>query len=219
MYGLTEAFRSTYLPPEEVDRRPDSIGKAIPNAEILVLREDGTPCAPTSRASWCIAARWSAWATGTIAEKTAERYKPLPGREPASAPELAVFSGDTVRMDAEGFLYFIGRRDEMIKTSGYRVSPTEVEESCMGRKLVGEVARIRRASPRPRTGDRGRRDAKPTAALDVAALLAACRESPSGLHGPGRIEVRAGPLPRNPNGKIDRKGIAAEFTAGRIANG
>jgi acyl-CoA synthetase (AMP-forming)/AMP-acid ligase II len=78
MYGLTEAFRSTYLPPEEVDRRPDSIGKAIPNAEILVLREDGSECAPTSPANWCTAARSSAMGYWNDAEKTAERYKPLP---------------------------------------------------------------------------------------------------------------------------------------------
>ena len=67
---------------------------------------------------------------------TAERYKPLPGREPGLVlPEIAVFSGDTVRMDEEGFLYFIGRRDEMIKTSGYRVSPTEIEEVLYGTNL------------------------------------------------------------------------------------
>ena len=76
-------------------------------------------------------------------EKTAERYKPLPARPPGREaglvlPEIAVFSGDTVRMDEEGFLYFIGRRDEMMKTSGYRVSPTEVEEILYATKMVGE---------------------------------------------------------------------------------
>jgi acyl-CoA synthetase (AMP-forming)/AMP-acid ligase II len=65
MYGLTEAFRSTYLPPEEVDRRPDSIGRAIPNAEILVLREDGTECDADEPANSSIEAHSSAWATGT----------------------------------------------------------------------------------------------------------------------------------------------------------
>ena len=76
-------------------------------------------------------------------ERTAERYKPLPANVPGREaglvlPEIAVFSGDTVRMDEDGFLYFIGRRDEMIKTSGYRVSPTEVEEILYATKLVGE---------------------------------------------------------------------------------
>jgi len=66
MYGLTEAFRSTYLPPAEIDRRPDSIGKAIPNAEILVVREDGRLARLASRGNWCIAVRWSGWVTGMI---------------------------------------------------------------------------------------------------------------------------------------------------------
>jgi acyl-CoA synthetase (AMP-forming)/AMP-acid ligase II len=123
MYGLTEAFRSTYLPPAEVDRRPDSIGKAIPNAEILVLREDGSPCAPNEPGELVHRGALVGMGYWNDPEKTAERYKPLPvnapGREAGLVlPEIAVFSGDTVRMDEEGFLYFIGRRDEMMKTSG-----------------------------------------------------------------------------------------------------
>ena len=143
MYGLTEAFRSTFLPPEEVDRRPDSIGKAIPNAEILVLREDGTPCGPDEPGELVHRGALVGMGYWNDAEKTAERYKPLPvGTREAGLqlPEIAVFSGDTVRRDAEGYLYFIGRRDEMIKTSGYRVSPTEVEEILCATKLVGECA-------------------------------------------------------------------------------
>jgi acyl-CoA ligase (AMP-forming) (exosortase A-associated) len=133
MYGLTEAFRSTYLPPEEVDRRPDSIGKAIPNAEILVLRDDGSPCEVDEPGELVHRGALVGMGYWNDIEKTAERYKPLPvhapGREAGLVlPEIAVFSGDTVRQDEDGFLYFIGRRDEMMKTSGYRVSPTEVEE-------------------------------------------------------------------------------------------
>src|SRR6185312_7014610 len=127
MYGLTEAFRSTFLPPEEVDRRPDSIGKAIPNAEILVLRDDGTPCEPDEPGELVHRGALVGMGYWNDAAKTAERYKVLPGREAGFVlPEIAVFSGDTVRRDRDGYLYFIGRRDEMIKTSGYRVSPTEI---------------------------------------------------------------------------------------------
>jgi acyl-CoA synthetase (AMP-forming)/AMP-acid ligase II len=79
MYGLTEAFRSTYLPPEEVDRRPDSIGKAIPNAEILVLREDGTECAPDEPGELVHRGALVGQGYWNDAEKTAERYKLLPG--------------------------------------------------------------------------------------------------------------------------------------------
>ena len=114
MYGLTEAFRSTYLPPEEVDRRPDSIGKAIPNAEILVLREDGTPLRP-QRAGRTGAPR-RAGRHGLL-ERPREDRRALQaaaggvgGREAGwCCPRYAVFSGDTVRTDEEGFLYFIGR--------------------------------------------------------------------------------------------------------------
>ena len=78
MYGLTEAFRSTYLPPEEVDRRPDSIGKAIPNAEILVLREDGTPCAANEPGELVHRGALVGLGYWNDPDKTAERYKPLP---------------------------------------------------------------------------------------------------------------------------------------------
>ena len=141
MYGLTEAFRSTYLPPEEIDRRPDSIGRAIPNAEILVLREDGTRCAANEAGELVHRGALVGMGYWNDCEKTAERYRPLPNHDKGQVlPEIAVFSGDTVRADEDGFLYFIGRRDEMIKTSGYRVSPTEIEEVLYGTRLVAEVA-------------------------------------------------------------------------------
>src|SRR5690606_18187619 len=96
MYGLTEAFRSTYLPPEQVDVRPDSIGKAIANAEILVLREDGTPCAPHEPGELVHRGALVGLGYWNDPVKTAERYKPLPNREGGLVmPEIAVFSGDT----------------------------------------------------------------------------------------------------------------------------
>jgi acyl-CoA ligase (AMP-forming) (exosortase A-associated) len=216
MYGLTEAFRSTYLPPSEVDRRPDSIGKAIPNAEILVLRPDGTPCAPNEPGELVHRGALVGMGYWNDPEKTAERYKPLPpgvgGREPGLVlPEFAVFSGDTVRMDHEGFLYFIGRRDEMIKTSGYRVSPTEVEEVLYGTKLIGEVAAF--GTAHPSLGQAIIVVATPPAGgtIDIDRLFAEFRKSLPAYMVPARIEVNPGPLPRNPNGKIDRKALSAQF--------
>jgi acyl-CoA ligase (AMP-forming) (exosortase A-associated) len=214
MYGLTEAFRSTYLPPEEVDRRPDSIGKAIPNAEILVLREDGTPCGPNEHGELVHRGALVGMGYWNDPEKTAERYKPLPNREPGLVlPELAVFSGDTVRMDEEGFLYFIGRRDEMIKTSGYRVSPTEIEEVLHATQLVGEAAAF--GVPHPVLGQAivVVATAKRGLALEVERLFAECRDRLPAYMVPAKIDVRAGPLPRNPNGKLDRKALADEFQA------
>ncbi len=216
MYGLTEAFRSTYLPPAEVDRRPDSIGKAIPNAEILVLREDGSPCAPNEPGELVHRGALVGMGYWNDPEKTAERYKPLPvhapGREAGLVlPEMAVFSGDTVRQDEEGFLYFIGRRDEMMKTSGYRVSPTEVEEILYATRLVGECVAF--GVDNDRLGQAIQVIATPPAEdeLDVTALLAECRARMPAYMVPAGIEVRSGPLPRNPNGKIDRKTLSTEW--------
>jgi len=214
MYGLTEAFRSTYLPPEEVDRRSDSIGKAIPNAEILVLREDGTPCAAEEPGELVHRGALVGLGYWNDAEKTAERYRPLPpaaqGREAGlQLPEIAVFSGDTVRRDAEGFLYFVGRRDEMMKTSGYRVSPTEVEEVLYATRHVGECVAF--GVDHAALGQAIQVIATPPPgadAIDLPALLAECRARMPAYMVPAGIETVVGPLPRNPNGKIDRKTLA-----------
>ena len=217
MYGLTEAFRSTYLPPEEVDRRPDSIGKAIPNAEILVLREDGSECAADEPGELVHRGALVGMGYWNDAEKTAERYRILPagvgGREAGmQLPEVAVYSGDTVRRDAEGFLYFIGRRDEMMKTSGYRVSPTEVEEVLYATQLVGECAAF--GVDHATLGQAIQVIATPPAGasvLDVAALLAECRSRMPAYMVPAGVHTVAAPLPRNPNGKIDRKLLATQW--------
>lgn len=214
MYGLTESFRSTYLPPSELDRRPDSIGKAIPNAEVLVVREDGTTCKPGEPGELVHRGALVSLGYWNDPEKTAERFKPAPGQPKGLVmPEIAVWSGDTVRMDQDGFLYFISRRDEMIKTSGYRVSPTEVEEVLYGTGLVGEVAAL--GVPHEVLGQAivvvaTGRDGKP---LDADALLAQCRDRLPGYMVPARIVARSGNLPRNPNGKIDRKLLAEDFVA------
>ena len=219
MYGLTEAFRSTYLPPDEVDRRPDSIGKAIPNAEILVLREDGSPCATDEPGELVHRGALVGMGYWNDAEKTAERYKMLasdaPGRQAGlQLPEFAVFSGDTVRKDADGFLYFIGRRDEMIKTSGYRVSPVEVEEILYATRLVGECVAF--GVDHPSLGHAIQ--VIVTAGVDapehlLQALQAECKNRMPAYMVPAGFEIVAGPLLRNPNGKIDRKSLSSDWIA------
>jgi len=138
MYGLTEAFRSTFLPPEEIDRRPNSIGKAIPNVEILVLNEKGEEGKPgevgelVHRGALITRGYWN------DPEKTEKIFRKNPLlKDQNHLNETVVYSGDLVTKDEEGFLYYVSRKDSMIKTMGYRVSPTEVEESLI--KLDGVV--------------------------------------------------------------------------------
>jgi len=212
MYGLTESFRSTFLPPSELDRRPDSIGKAIPNAEVLVVREDGTPCSAGEPGELVHRGALVSLGYWNDPEKTAERFKPAPGQPKGLVmPEIAVWSGDTVRRDEEGFLYFISRRDEMIKTSGYRVSPTEVEEVLYATGLVGEVAALGIAHPVLGQAIVVVATARDGAKLDGEELLARCRSQLPAFMVPARVDVRTGNLPRNPNGKIDRKLLAQEM--------
>jgi acyl-CoA synthetase (AMP-forming)/AMP-acid ligase II len=142
MYGLTEAFRSTYLDPAEVDRRPDSIGRAIPNAEVLVVRPDGTPCDPGEHGELVHRGALVSLGYWNDPERTEQRFRPAPGTRTAVRPELAVWSGDTAYRDEDGFLYFVGRTDEMIKSSGYRISPAEIEEAAYATGLVGEAVAL-----------------------------------------------------------------------------
>ncbi|MCI0417942.1 MAG: acyl-CoA ligase (AMP-forming), exosortase A system-associated [Acidobacteria bacterium] len=129
MYGLTEAFRSTYLPPEELDRRPTSMGKAIPNTEILVINDKGELCKPGEIGELVHrgpTVSLGYWGQPELTNKVLRPHPLLP-RELQDG-EKVCYSGDLVKMDEEGFLYFVGRRDTMIKSSGFRISPTEVEE-------------------------------------------------------------------------------------------
>lgn len=212
MYGLTEAFRSTYLDPAEVDRRPHSIGKAIPNAEILVLRPDGTRCAPGEEGELVHRGPLVAMGYWGNPVRTAERFRPI-GRaeQPWRAPEIAVWSGDTVIADDEGFLYFVGRTDDMIKTSGYRVSPTEIEEAAYSTSIVRDAVAVGVADPAL-----GQRIilvvTSPNGALDSATVMSALRPLLPLYMLPARVEVRD-ELPRSANGKFDRAVIRAEVSA------
>jgi len=211
MYGLTEAFRATYLPPDQVDRRPGSIGKAIPNAEVLVLRADGTPCAPGEPGELVQRGALVALGYWNDLERTAQRFRPLPIASGALLPEMAVFSGDTVRTDEDGFLYFIGRDDEMIKSSGYRISPTEVEEVIYATQLVAECAAF--GAPHVALGEVVMVVASVPegSTLDLKLLQACCRDRLPAYMVPREIAACDTPLPRNANGKIDRKAIAKEY--------
>jgi acyl-coenzyme A synthetase/AMP-(fatty) acid ligase len=185
------------------------MGKAIPNAEILVVRPDGTPCDAGEPGELVHRGPLVSLGYWNDSAQTAARFKPSPVQPPElTIPELAVWSGDTVMRDEEGYLFFIGRRDEMIKTSGYRVSPTEVEEVIYATGLVAEAVVV--GSPHPVLG-------KAIVVIGVAAnpseavtdeLMAACRKTLPSYMVPAHVEWRDA-LPRNANGKIDRPALAA----------
>ena len=214
MYGLTEAFRSTYLAPDQLERRPGSIGKAIPNAEVLVLRPDGSLCDADEPGELVHRGALVGLGYWNDPVRTAERYRPLPAAAGLPMPELAVWSGDTVRRDVDGYLYFVGRHDDMIKTAGYRISPSEIEEVIHASGLAGEVAAL--GVPHPQHGQAivllaTAPEVAASKALDAQQLMAVCKAVLPGFMLPLWIDVRHGPLPRNPNGKIDRKLLALEL--------
>jgi acyl-CoA synthetase (AMP-forming)/AMP-acid ligase II len=209
MYGLTEAFRSTYLPPEEIDRRPTSIGRAIPETEILVVREDGTPAPPGE--TGILVHRGPTVSLGYWGrpEDTAAVLRPHPFIPAVHGGETVCVSGDLVRMDEEGYLYFVCRRDAMIKSSGYRVSPTEVEEVLMASGRIAQAAVI--GLPDAAVGARIHavvvaRPAEPEAAEEILTFCA--RELPPHMV-PRAVEYVA-ELPRSPNGKVDYQRLRAE---------
>jgi acyl-CoA synthetase (AMP-forming)/AMP-acid ligase II len=214
MYGLTEAFRSTYLDPAEVDHRPDSIGKAVPNARILVVREDGSPCGPEEVGELVHVGACVTLGYWNDAARTALRYRPSPELKPGGAPrDTAVWSGDLVRRDADGFLYFVARNDAQIKSSGYRISPEEIEEVVHASGLVAEAVAL--GVPDDRLGETIVllvTSFAPATSLDPEALRRWCAQHLPPYMVPNRVIVREA-LPRNPNGKFDRAALRAELGA------
>jgi amino acid adenylation domain-containing protein len=207
MYGLTEAFRSTFLSPDRVDRKPDSIGQAIPGAEILVLDHDLQPCKPGVTGQLVHRGATVALGYWNDPVATSRVFRPHPLR-PAGTPEAerAVFSGDLVRRDEDGDLFFVSREDHLIKTMGYRVSPDEVAEVLY---LSGEVAEAIVTSEDDEV--RGARIVAYVVLNGIGRLdrlKAFCaRELPRYMQ-PSRIEVRSS-LSRTSSGKFDPAATAA----------
>lgn len=210
MYGLTEAFRSTYLDPALVDTHPTSMGKAIPFAEVMVVADDGREAEADEEGELVHAGPLVAQGYWQDTERTAERFKAAPAFSRMGG--MAVWSGDRVRRDAQGLLHFAGRRDAMIKTSGNRVSPQEVEDSAIATGLVAEAVAL--GLPDPALGQaihlivRAKGD---TAEAEAALPAALARDLP-GFMVPRVIHWRA-EMPLSPNGKLDRTGLYQELSA------
>ena len=199
MYGLTEAFRSTYLAPDKVLKKPGSIGQAIPEARVLIVDKDGYPVAPTKQGELVHLGPHVSLGYWNDPKKTAKRFRRLPNFD-----EVAVFSGDSAYCDEDGDIFFVSRDDEMIKSSGYRISPYEIE-SVIGRyEGVDEVLAC----------------GVPDETLGQAIYVALSAKGEFALSGLTNYLKKTLPqyqhpksiyiwdeLPKNANGKIDRSSI------------
>jgi acyl-CoA ligase (AMP-forming) (exosortase A-associated) len=213
MYGLTEAFRSTYLPPEQIERGSECIGKAIPNTEILVVK-DGRACEPGEVGE--LVHRGPTVALGYWGNEaaTAARYRP----NPLAPPELldverVVYSGDLVRRDDDGYLYFVGRNDAMIKSGGFRISPEEVENLLIASGLVREACAFGAPDPDEIVGQIviaviSLRDGAPEDALER--IRGHVIGGGPAYMTPREINV-VDELPHGATGKIDRPAIADDY--------
>ena len=203
MYGLTEAFRSTYLPPRELARRPTSMGKAIPNTEILVVNDRGEPCKPGEVGELVHrgpTVSLGYWGHPELTDRVLRSH-------PFAPPELrdgekVCYSGDLVKTDEEGFLYFVGRRDTMIKSSGFRISPTEVEEVLFKSGMVRSAAVI--GIPDEILGQHIKAFVVPKEgkSVDVDALITFCTERMPRHMIPKTVQC-LDELPKTSSGKVD----------------
>lgn len=210
MYGLTEAFRSTYLDPALIDQHPTSMGKAIPHAEILVVDDRGQIAADGEEGELVHCGPLVAQGYWQDKLRTEERFRPAPSQSRYGG--IAVWSGDRVRRDADGLLYFVGRRDAMIKSAGNRISPQEIEEAALSSGLVAEAVAL--GLPDPRLGQAVHLVVRAApGAVDAERELARylLRELPNFMQ-PRQIHWRA-VMPVSPNGKLDRAGLYEELSA------
>ncbi|NIA15175.1 MAG: AMP-binding protein [Nitrospiraceae bacterium] len=135
MYGVTESKRCTYLPPEELERRPASVGRGMPNEEVFVVDDDGNPVAPGEVGELVIRGSNVMQGYWELPEATAEVLRP--GRYPW---EKVLYTGDLFKTDEEGYLYFVSRKDDIIKSRGEKVSPREVEN------VICEIPQVQQAA-------------------------------------------------------------------------
>ncbi len=207
MYGLTEAFRSTYLSPSLIDVHPDSIGDAIPFAEVMAVRPDGSRAQPGEPGQLVHAGPLVAQGYWRDPARTAERFRPAPAWSASGG--TAAWSGDTVVKSSDGLFRFVGRNDEMIKSAGNRISPQEIEEAVLAGGEAREAVALGVTDERLGQSivvvlaGRAKRE---------VALRARLRAALPSFMQPQRYVWRD-ELPRNANGKLDRSALAAQVRA------
>lgn len=201
MYGLTECKRVSYLPPDQIDMRPTSVGRGMPNEEVYIVDDKDQRVAPgvigelVIRGSNVMKGYWD------LPEETDKVLKPgtLPG-------EKVLHSGDLFRCDEEGYLYFVGRKDDIIKTRGEKVSPREIEDVIYGVDGVAEVAVIGIPDPVLGNAIKAIVSLRPGATITQRDILSRCREKLEDFMIPKLVEFQAS-LPKTDSGKISKRMI------------
>jgi acyl-CoA synthetase (AMP-forming)/AMP-acid ligase II len=201
MYGLTECKRCTYLPPEDLQRKPGSVGIAIPNTELWIVDEEDRRVGPGVTGQLVIRGATVMRGYWEKPEATAKRLRPgpLPG-------EQVLYTGDLCRLDEEGYLYFVARMDDIIKSRGEKVAPKEVENALTDVAGVKEAAVI--GVPDEVLGQAVKAFVvlEEGADIEEAALLQECRRRLEPFKVPRRIELVQS-LPRTSSGKIQKTGL------------
>jgi amino acid adenylation domain-containing protein len=201
MYGQTECQRVCYLPPEDLEAKPGSVGIAIPGTEVWIEDDDGNRVQPGEvgqlfvRGAHVMQGYWS------NPEGTARKLRPGP------AGERVLATGDLFRQDADGYLYFVGRRDDIIKSRGEKVPPAEVEEVLRAADGVREAAVI--GVPDRLLGEAVQAHVAPQPGrdLDERALIAYCARHLEDYMVPRQVVIHD-ELPKTANGKLDKRALA-----------
>lgn len=203
MYGLTECLRVSYLPPEEIDQRPNSVGRGMPNEEVYIVDDQGNRVEPgmvgelVVRGSHVMKGYWE------LPEETERKLRPgpLPG-------ERVLYTGDLFRMDEEGYLYFVSRKDDMIKSRGEKVSPKEVENALYQHPEIVEAVVV--GVPDAILGEAIKAvvTLKSGSRLTDREILRHCAGRLEDFMVPKFVEIRSS-LPKTPNGKIDKRSLLA----------
>lgn len=216
MYGLTEAFRSTYLHPEKVKLKPTSMGQAIPNANIMVTRDDGSECDVGEEGELVHSGPLVAMGYWNDPKKTQQRFKVSPKQiGELVIPQYSVYSGDRVIKDKDGDLYFVGRNDEMIKSSGYRISPMEIEECVYQLEEVLDTVALGVPHAELGQGIVIIVSLKQTLSVEITThfteqLIKHCRQQLANFMQPNAVIVLPS-LPFNSNSKLDRAKLANQY--------
>ena len=204
MYGLTECKRCTYLPPKDIERKPDSIGIPIPNTEMWVVDENGIKVLPNQLGE--IVVRGQTVMKGYLNKKEATEKRLKPGILPG---EYVLYTGDYGRMDEDGYFYFYGRIDEVIKSRGLKVSPREVEATIIKHADVLEIAALG-----VEHNDFGQAlvlfASSQSKSFSGQDLMTFCKQSLQVHQQPVEVFIFE-TLPKTTNGKIDKKSLKEKY--------